>query len=93
MLEWLAPDTEGTLRLGQSPFYAVAVAAHLGFETVGLIGVDYTEDRWPDVAGINRTWETLLGVVGDMGTKVVNLSPASRLTAVPQGRWEEVRTK
>ena len=81
------------LTLGQSPFFAAAVAAHLGFETIGLIGVDLTEDRWPDVTRENEAWGRLATVVSGMGSRIVNLSPESRLEVVPKGPWEEVRRK
>jgi hypothetical protein len=81
------------LTLGQSPFFAAAVAAYLGFETIGLIGVDLTEDRWPDVTEANEAWGRLVDVVSGMGSRIVNLSPESRLVAVEQGTWEDIRRK
>jgi hypothetical protein len=83
-----------TLHIAQSPFYALAVATYLGFDTVGLIGVDLTEDRWPKVDGINRAYGELVQMLGtEYGTRFINLSPDSRLEAIPQGSWEDVRTK
>lgn len=83
------------LRLAQSPFYAAAVAAFLGFETIGIIGVDMTPDRYDDgeVERANKAWGRLNSVVAGMGSRLVNLSPESRLVAVEQGKWEEVRGK
>lgn len=81
------------LRLGQSPFYAAAVAILLGFETIGLIGVDLTEDRWPNPHKENEAWGRLAEVAKALGSRIVNLNPESRLETVPAGQWEEVRCK
>ena len=95
VLEWLRQSAcpMAPLTLGQSPFFASAVATLLGFETVGVIGVDLTEDRYPDVRGINRVWKRLADVCGTLGTRLVNLNPESRLDALPAGSWDEIRTK
>jgi hypothetical protein len=81
------------LKLGQSPFYAAAFAILMGFETVGLIGVDLTEDRYPDVRGPNRVYGRLAKIAETLGSRLVNLSPDSRLESIPQGTWQEIRTK
>jgi hypothetical protein len=79
--------------LGQSPFYAAALAILMGFETIGLIGVDLTEDRYPDVRGPNRVYGRLAKIAEALGSRLVNLSPDSRLESIPQGTWQEIRTK
>ncbi len=81
------------LRLGQSPFYAAAVAILLGFETIGLIGVDLTEDRYPDVTKPNVAWGRLAAIATELGSRIINLNPDSRLETVPMGEWGEIRTK
>lgn len=98
---WLFPDVElddiegreNRVRLGQCPFYAAAVAILLGFETIGLIGVDYTKDRFPDVAPSNEAWRKLAILAEELGSHIVNLNPDSRLETIPKTTWEEVRTK
>ncbi len=81
------------LRLGQSPFYAASVATLLGFETIGLIGVDLTEDRYPDVSRPNEAYGRLAKIAEGLGSRIVNLSPKSRLDSIPKAGWEEIRTK
>lgn len=94
VLRWLTPDVDGELRLGQSPWYATAVAAYLGFETVGLIGVDFDDERrWPQVNRENTKWRELADACATLGTRVIQLNPRSRLTSIERGTWEEVRTK
>ena len=94
--KWLpAPNPTKRLALGQSSFWAAAVALWLGFETVGLIGVDITPDRFPEqwMPGIEEAWGRLHETAGIMGRKMVNLNPDTHLKAVPVGTWEDVRTK
>ena len=94
---WLQDDDmakrEKRVRLGQSPFFAAAVAIHLGFETIGLIGVDLTEDRYPDVSRENESWRRLAELAGRLGSRLVNLSPTSRLETVTKGDWTDVRKR
>lgn len=95
--DWLTPGSDiQDLRLGQCPFYAIACAILLGFETIGVIGVDFanTEDRnWPNVDRENAAYGKLATIATAQGSRIINLSPTSRLTSVPQGSWEEVRRK
>ena len=81
------------LRLGQCPFYATASAAHFGFETIGLIGVDLTPDRYPHPEREIAMWGRLAKEIGKIGSRVVNLSPESKVTSIPQAPWSELRTK
>ena len=96
---WVGPEAwrEGVepLRLGQSAFYAAAVAMLMGFETIGLIGVDLTDDRYAesDAKRANDAYARLAGVAGGMGSRLVNLSTSSRLTSIPSAGWEDIRTK
>lgn len=94
---WLLPDEEHDretrVRLGQCPFFAAAVAILLGFETIGLIGVDYTKDRYPDVAPSNEAWRKLAIIAEELGSHIVNLNPESRLETIRKTDWGEVRTK
>ena len=70
-----------------------AVAILLGFETIGLIGVDLTEDRYPNVDRPNHEWGRLAGIAEAMGSRIINLNPDSRLTSVASGGWGEIATK
>jgi len=79
--------------IAQCPFFALSVAAYLGFETIGVIGVDLSEDRWPDVTRINETYALMVETCKKQGSRVINLSPESRCTGIPAGKWEEVRGK
>ena len=83
------------LRLSQSPFIAVACAILLGFETIGLIGVDLTADRFGDaaVAHSNSCYRRLADIAKAQGSRVINLSPESRLTSLEAGTWDQIRTK
>lgn len=73
-----------------SPMWAVAVAAYLGFETVGLVGVDLTPERFARIVRPNMVWKE---VAGYLPTIILNLSTGSRLTSVPQGSVGQVRKK
>jgi len=92
---WLADDGDpNPLTLGQCPFYAAAVAGVLGFETIGLIGVDLSDpERWPDVSRPDKAYGRLATALASMGSRLVNLSPESRLTSIPKVPWSEVREK
>lgn len=82
-----------TMFVEQCPFYAIAIACYLGFETVGVIGVDFTEDRFPKVDGLNRAYAQMVELYQGLGHRIINLSPDSRCDGIPQGSWEEIRTK
>lgn len=92
VIPWFTPGADGDLWCAMSPFWGVAVCAYLGFATIGLIGVDLTPDRYHDVSRDNQKWRWLLKLIGDR-SQVVNLSPTSRLEAVPQGGIDQVREK
>lgn len=89
------PDCHGRepLSLGQSPFFAIAAAILMGFETIGVIGVDLSKDRYGDAHRPNAKYGKLAEIALQMGSRVVNLSQSSQLTAIPQGSWEEIRRK
>lgn len=91
--KWFEPFEGDRLWLGQSPFYGAAVAAYLGFETVGLIGVDLTEDRYPDAARPSKAYCRLRDLLEQQGTRLVNLSPASRLEGIEKADWDVIRSK
>lgn len=100
VLQWIdiAPlldDGKRRLRLGQSTFWALAVAIVLGFETIGVIGLDLTEDRFKDkqLATSEDAYGRLRTIAESMGRRIINLNPESRLKALPSGTWEEVRRK
>lgn len=84
--KWLS--TERTkFQLGMSPFYGAAVALHLGFDRVGLIGVDLDGDggRFSN-PNFQREWEDcwgeLVAIAERRGQDLVNLNPCSKLEAV-----------
>lgn len=95
--KWLFPGEEftgGHCRLGHSTFYAIAAAACLGFETIGVIGLDLTDDRYDHrqlrdaEAGYRRLQDLL-----KPKHRILNLNPESRLTAFKAGSWKDLRTK
>lgn len=79
---------------GQSVFFATYCAIMLGFETIGLIGLDLTRDRYP--AKLDREEVAYAGLrlfANEQDCRLINLNPQSRLTSIPTGSWEEVRRK
>ena len=81
------------LWLGMSPFYGAAVAILLGFERIGLIGVDLTDAKYRDPvaqADWEDCWGKLMGIAEAHGKTLVNLNPKSRLAAVPAGAWKDM---
>jgi len=98
VLRWIAPERankEDHLRVSQSAFYGCAVACLLGFETIGLIGVDHTPDRFREweIERFNTTWLRLQNVMTDKGSRMVNLSRQSRLKSITPGEWDDICTK
>jgi hypothetical protein len=100
LYDWLPPP-EGaaeSLVLGMSPFYGVAVAIALGFETIGIIGVDLDGDggRYSDER-FQKKWELEWGwlakVAENAGAQLLNLNVKSKLQALPKGGWPGVRGK
>ena len=83
-----------TARFGQSPYFAVYCAIMLGFETVGIIGVDLTRDRYPRKLQLEeKCYAGLRRFAGSQGCRLINLNPRSRLTVIERGTWGEVRRK
>lgn len=86
-----------SLRLGESSFYAVAVAAWLGFERIGLLGVDHNGQRYKQASAFREetatAWGRLLPIVDSMGSSLINLNPDSELPHVRKGSWDDIRTK
>jgi hypothetical protein len=89
----LPQDSTHPLIMGQSPFYAIAFAVMLGFETIGVIGVDLTEDRYPDPTPASKGYARLGKVAKHLGSRVINLNPDSRMTGLEFGEWKEIRPK
>lgn len=84
------------LRISQSGFFATAVALFLGFETVGLIGLDMTapvHDSKGELGRINDAFMRLRGIAEAHDQRLLNLSPASRLATIERGPWSEMRRK
>lgn len=94
--QWPLNDGMGLLRLPMSPFYAAAVGTWLGFERIGLIGVDLYKAQYPSErfkAEWEEAWGRLVKIASECGTEVVKLNHASRLDAVPKGEWESLHEK
>jgi len=85
----------GPPAFGQSVYFATYCALVLGFETVGVIGLDLTPDRYrvPDVRLSNGAYRSLREFAEGRGQRVINLSRKSRVKALTAGGWEEVRRK
>jgi predicted O-methyltransferase YrrM len=81
-----------------SPYVALYLAAYMGAGRIGLIGVDFTEHHFFGQTGvhplayrfpqIDREYTRLVAALRARGVDVVNLSPASRLTALPRTALE-----
>lgn len=72
---------------GQAPWFAAAIAGWMGFERVGLVGVDLTPPRFGDeeVKRANEKYGELAEFLAARGTKLVNAGhpSISRLTCLP----------
>ena len=96
---WVGPEPRQFggehLKAQMSPAWAVGVAAHLGFETVGLVGVDLTGDRWGDLSRWEERWAELVKLCAAAGTRVIQCSAASNLKAVPfvPNPFDEIRRR
>lgn len=90
-----APTCPRSLRLGQSTFWGIALALYLGFERVGVVGLDLTPDRYAPHQLIEpeEAYDRLLETADQMGRRIFNLNPESHLQALPSGEWDEVRPK
>ena len=85
-----------------SPYVALCLAAHMGASRIGLIGVDFTANHFFAPTGIHPL-ATQLSIIDEQyrrlgealrarGIEVLNLSPASRLTAFPKACLSEFRS-
>jgi hypothetical protein len=82
-----------------SPYVAVCLAMHLGASRIGLIGVDFTDDHFFGRTGrhalagkvqqIDAEYAALAAAARAHGVELVNLSPVSRLTALPRQPLQE----
>ena len=85
------------LRFGSSVFYATVAALVLGFERIGLIGVDL--DPKPRnyapafVDAFNAAFVSLDEIACARGQRIVNLNLESRLVAVEKVTWDTMRRK
>lgn len=80
-------NTERTqLRLGMSPFYGTAVAMLMGFDRIGLVGVDLDGNERFSNPNFQREWEDKWGELNriaiERGQDIVNLNTRSKLQAV-----------
>jgi hypothetical protein len=77
-----------------SPYIALCLAIHMGAKRIGLIGVDFTDNHFFGKTGthplvarlgqINQEYAALLQTCRNKDIEVVNLSPISRLIALPK---------
>jgi hypothetical protein len=87
---WLRGEPGPKLELAMSTFWSVAVAAWLGFDTIAMIGLDLTADRWPDVSPENEAFDQLHWIIRQRGSRMVNLNRESRMVSVPWATWDDV---
>lgn len=76
-----------------TPYVALGLAIHLGAADIGVIGVDFSDrhffgdigrhDWAPHVATIDTQFDRLARAALARGVRIFNLSPTSRLTALP----------
>ena len=87
-------DRMNGLALNQATFYGIAVAAHLGFQTIGVAGLDLSGDRWPTDLHIEEAAYTRLrGIVERKGGRILNLSEESRLESFQRGTWDDIQPR
>lgn len=81
--------------LAQSTFYGITAAVALGFERVGVIGLDLTADRYSDadLAESSVMYGALADLARRCGSDVVNLSDNSRLSTIPRATWDTIGWK
>lgn len=95
--EWLFPgEKRDRLTLGMAPFYAAAAALMIGFERIGVIGVDLGRDRFNNANYMKLTleaWKDLDALAAERGQDIFNLNPTSNLTTIKQGEWRMLRAK
>jgi hypothetical protein len=82
-----------------SPYVAVCLAAHMGAQRIGLIGVDFTDHHFfaptgrhplsAKLASIDREYAALAQALAAGGVELVNLSPISRLQSLPRERLQD----
>ncbi|MFP5407265.1 MAG: hypothetical protein ACLGHY_13320, partial [Gammaproteobacteria bacterium] len=92
-------DAETLHYSNNSPYVAVNLARHLGASSIGLIGVDFTDDHFFGATGrhplaaqlsqIEREYAALAQACRAEGVELVNLSPASRLASLPRASLSE----
>ena len=88
----LPPDRMPYTR--NSPYVAVVLAAYMGAQRIGLIGVDFTDDHFfaqtgrhrlnTELSRINQEYVRLHAACNRRDIEIVNLSRSSRLTALPK---------
>lgn len=90
---WHDFQRDNTIAYGiVSPYTACVVAHHLGIQTIGLLGVDFTPDHYNRKDGDhNQTYRVkeiddefgrLAEELWIRGTRLVNLSPTSRIESL-----------
>jgi len=85
-----------------SPYVAVCLAAYMGARRIGLLGVDFTENHFFGQTGVHHLARRLAQIDAEYarlaaacyahGIEVVNLSPRSRLTALPRAAIDAFAT-
>lgn len=98
--DWAGPHPLHYLaRPWYTPYVAMTLAAYMGARRVGLIGVDFTDDHFFAATGpysgarhlplVEDHFRRLNAALLAQGTKVLNLSAISRITAFPRISLEE----
>jgi Glycosyl transferase family 2/Capsular polysaccharide synthesis protein/N-terminal domain of galactosyltransferase len=98
--EGVDPCDSETLHYTQnSPYVAVCLAAHMGARRIGLLGVDFTDRHFfaqtgrhalaSQLAVIDTQYRRLADALRSRGIELVNVSPVSRLTALPKTALRE----
>ncbi len=81
-----------------SPYMAIALAAHMGARRIGLLGVDFTPNHFfakdgehrllGELKQINERYGKLAVYLNANGCGVWNLSPSSKITSIPKASLE-----
>ena len=74
-----------------TPYIALALAAYMGAERIGVVGVDLVGHSFEKQASaISTDFMKLRTVIEAAGTKIVNLSRISLVKTLPQGKVEDL---
>ena len=93
-----------TETVAQSTFYAICIAFALGFETVGVVGLDHVGNtpfgkahdngaRFTKNVKHDKRYGQVAEWAVTMGRRLLNLSDCSSLERIPFGTWDDIRPK